>query len=29
MNYDYFQIFSPFICLYTDFKDFYYATIQK
>jgi hypothetical protein len=29
MNYSYFHIFSPFICLYMDFYDFYYATYVK
>jgi len=29
MNYGYYLIFSPFICLYTDFNDFYYATKLK
>ena len=29
MNYGYFQIFSPFIFLYTDFNDFYQDTYVK
>lgn len=29
MYYGYFQIFSPFICLYTNFNDFYFAAYVK
>ncbi|CAB1063933.1 hypothetical protein D1BOALGB6SA_8718 [Olavius sp. associated proteobacterium Delta 1] len=29
MNYAYFQIISPFLCLLIEFNDFYFSTIGK